>query len=555
MNTWEVASMALSGASLYYYVADSAFQAYATTFHLTPDLEAGVSGPGPHTVTTFGGSNLGNSFDAAARVLKDVSTIANKGAGMASVMGSYQRRQEDWDFQRDLAIKELEQIGKEELIAQFRKEIACQDLVIHEKSIEQSEEAYEFYQDKFTNLGLYSWLSNELNKLYRQAYNLAYETARMAEQAYHFERDDDTVFIQPGHWESQKAGLLAGERLMMQLQQMDKAYLETYERNFEVDQAFSLLQFNPNALIQLREKGKCEFSIPEFLFDLAYPGQYRRKIKSVRLTIPCVTGPYTNVSAKLTLVESKIRLNADIDEEPVSVPRSRNVSIATSTAQNDGGQFNLTFDGARYMPYEGAGAISTWRLELPAHFRAFDYDSISDVIIHVSYTAKDSGTLRAEVENQLVAQFQRAAESGLVRLFSLKQEFSSQFQRLLHRGEAVTLSIEPRHFPYFIRRASSVTAGPEAAILVHPADDTELENLKLDFAGTDLGEQVTIGSLPGFAVSSIEGQSPYGSWSLNITKPGTLAMEDDNSRVDPDSLKDIYLLMTYKAEFNEPVPT
>jgi hypothetical protein len=57
-------------------------------------------------------------------------------------------------------------------------------------------------------------------------------------------------------------------------------------------------------------------------------------------------------------------------------------SIATSNAQNDSGMFELNFRDERYLPFEGAGAISTWRLELPAEFRVFDDATIPDVILH-----------------------------------------------------------------------------------------------------------------------------------------------------------------------------
>jgi hypothetical protein len=40
---------------------------------------------------------------------------------------------------------------------------------------------------------------------------------------------------------------------------------------------------------------------------------------------------------------------------------------------------------------EGAGAISKWRIELPDTFREFDYDSITDVVMHLRYTALDGG--------------------------------------------------------------------------------------------------------------------------------------------------------------------
>jgi Tc toxin complex TcA C-terminal TcB-binding domain len=56
-----------------------------------------------------------------------------------------------------------------------------------------------------------------------------------------------------------------------------------------------------------RESGACDFDLAEILFDVVYPGQYRRILKSVRITIPGVTGPYTNVGAKVSLTKSSVR--------------------------------------------------------------------------------------------------------------------------------------------------------------------------------------------------------------------------------------------------------
>lgn len=157
-----------------------------------------------------------------------------------------------------------------------------------------------------------------------------------------------------------------GERLTLQLQRMDKAYIEQTRREYEVTLPCSLVQINPRALIDLRETGRCDFSIPEIWFDLYYPGQYKRRIKSVRLTIPCVTGPYTNVSAKLTLTGSHVRPEPQLTSAPIGIPHQRNTSVAASTANNDAGVFELNFRDERYVPFEGAGAVSDWHLELPS---------------------------------------------------------------------------------------------------------------------------------------------------------------------------------------------
>lgn len=81
--------------------------------------------------------------------------------------------------------------------------------------------------------------------------------------------------------------------------------------------------------------------------------------------------------------------------------------------------FELNLRDERYLPFEGAGAISTGGLELPSMLRSFNYDTISDVIIYISYTGKDDGAFRTTVENQIAATLTDYATSS--RLYPLAQ--------------------------------------------------------------------------------------------------------------------------------------
>jgi hypothetical protein len=38
--------------------------------------------------------------------------------------------------------------------------------------------------------------------------------------------------------------------------------------------------------------------------------------------------------------------------------------------------FEANLRDERFLPFKGAGAESTWKLELPVRFRQFDYDTI-----------------------------------------------------------------------------------------------------------------------------------------------------------------------------------
>jgi hypothetical protein len=183
-------------------------------------------------------------------------------------------------------------------------------------------------------------------------------------------------------------------------------YLSQNRREFECTKHISLAMLNPAQLIQLRDTGSCMFTFPEELFDLDFSGYYFRRIKTVSVSIPSVAGPHVTVNATFLLLKSMVRINtlpgsqyqrnqddsgAFTDDDRFRESRVAANAVATSPAQNDSGMFELNFRDERYLPFEGAGAISTWQLELtqdPA-LRQFAYDTISDVILHVRYTSRE----------------------------------------------------------------------------------------------------------------------------------------------------------------------
>ncbi|MFZ0445444.1 MAG: hypothetical protein WAM95_12655 [Bacillus sp. (in: firmicutes)] len=84
-----------------------------------------------------------------------------------------------------------------------------------------------------------------------------------------------------------------------------------------------------------------------------YPGHYKRRIKSVSISIPCIAGPYTGINAKLRLMSSGYRNEeTDTNLSSYAIPID---AIATRSAQNDSGMFELNFKDERYLPFEGAG--------------------------------------------------------------------------------------------------------------------------------------------------------------------------------------------------------
>lgn len=423
----------------------------------------------------FGGLHLGQIFSGIGTAIAATATAARNDANMVGILAGYGRRWNDWKLQESLAQKEMAQIDKQIVAAEIRLAIAEKEVENHEVSMEHAEEARAFMEDKFTNEELYQWMLSQLSKTYNEVYKLAFDVSKTAERTYQFELGTtDTDFIQFGYMDKLRKGLLAGEQLIAALKRMDIAYLENNRRELEITKPVSLKTFNVQALQELRETGVCEFEIPEVLFDLDYAGQYFRRIKTVSITIPCVTGPNTSVNAKLTLLNSCLRKDAGVGggyaytglEDARFVHDLTGIqSVAMSTAQNDSGLFELNFRDERYLPFEGAGAVSRWKLELPEAVHQFDYNTISDVILTMKYTARDGGGLLKEAaEAELAARISNVRRwmqqsgddvTGFTRLFSLKREFPDKLHKLLNPemssvSSSASVSIEQGHFPYFL---------------------------------------------------------------------------------------------------------
>ena len=506
----------------------------------------------------YGGKEISDSATAWSAVAAGSSQIVEMVAAWAGLSAGYARREQGWTHQREIAKRDLHVIEKEIAIANLRQEIANRSLYLHETTKEMHDEVMEFLSDKFSNLGLYTHLSRNLQQLYRQAYNNALALAQLAEQAYRFERPGDTSTFTGGEWESARAGLLSGERLLIALQNMERRFIETNRRAFEINQSFSLTQIEPQALISLKETGKCEFNVPELYFDLFYPGQYHRRIRSIRLTIPCITGPYTNISAKLTLLASYIRKEPMLGEINLfEVPITGVSSISTSTGQGDSGVFELNFRDEKYLPFEGAGAVSKWRLELPSQFRLFDYRSINDVILNISYTAEDDGVLRQQVEEQNAglegSLLNYLSNNTLTRVFSMRQEFSNAFNRLVQTSIStpVTIDITERHFPLFLQgRALGVTQATVVLVVSNRslANDFSLSINDEVTTFTTSSDHPTAGDFGGLPYQSL-GEESFkeglkGQQTITINNLGGLAAESDSKL--SNTLQDLLLVVEYQ---------
>ncbi len=326
---------------------------------------------------------------------------------------------------------------------------------------------------KTSNRSLYAWMRHETRSLYSQSLQLATEVAKKAERALQHELGKPEIRCIDGRYPGGAEGLLAADRLVGDIKRLELAYLDNNTREPVLVRDVHLSQIAPLALLALRRTGSCTFSLEEALFDLDRPGLYFRRIKSVAMSVPCVVGPSATVSCRLSLLKSTLRRTPTLDGGAYGMQSAEDArfesyhgrfeSIITSRAQNDAGGVDPNARDERYLPFENAGVISEWRLDLPANPSkgdpcTFDYDTISDVILHVRYAARDGGDgLKSAAMKHCAEMIQQGKMGGSVRLFSARHDFAAEWQRFrsstpsTSERAGIRFELRPEHYPIWSR--------------------------------------------------------------------------------------------------------
>jgi hypothetical protein len=343
-----------------------------------------------------------------------------------------------------------------------------------------------------------------------------------------------TSFIQGQPWDSQRNGLLAGYTLGLALDRMQAAYTATDARRFEITKAISLLELDAMAFLKLKADGVCEFDLGEGLFDYDFPGHYRRQVKTIAVDLNIGDGIFVN--ATLTQLTNRIVMEPDVKavsfllspkETPPQTIRTnwkaqQQIALSRHTQyETNSGVFELVFQGDRYLPFEGTGAVSRWRLELGGPPGKYDLTNLTDVVITLKHTALQGGEAFAASVRGLLK------PTDALRAFNLGADFADAWQAFL-QGDSDTLELPLRQsmFP-------NMAGGAIRAIYTRYEYDPETPG-SATFA-LDMGQQL---ALPDGKTVDTSG--------LTVRAAGTtlrlLRLEGDKA-----TLKNVFLVMGYKG--------
>ncbi|MEV0388436.1 hemopexin repeat-containing protein [Nonomuraea sp. NPDC050643] len=447
----QISMMAMASSA--HFVA-SGFKIAAAVAHGMPQILAGLFITG----IKHGGDAAGNALDKTG----EISESMGEGLGMLGellgIRAEQERTAEDWAFQLATARNDLVQAGHQVVVAEYQLAIAQRELDVLVQEIAHREALDRFMKGRFVCAELYGWMAGRLSAMYFQTYDLAYELARSAERAFRFERgvpDSEPSYIQPVYWESRRGGLMSGESLTLDLDRLAKAWADADDRGLEIVKKVSLARLDPVALLRLKSTGACEFTLTEALFDHDFPGHYRRQIRTVSVGFVAGESWHPGLSAMLTQVGHKTVLTPDpravkhLLDPAAPAPdtlrsdwrASQQIALSQGTGE-DHGVFEPRFDDDRYLPFEGTGAVSTWRLDLTGRRSAERPEELRDVLITVKYAARQGGeTFAGAVRGML-----RPYQAG--RYFEVAADFPEQWAEFLG-GDAreLVLTLTPDMFP------------------------------------------------------------------------------------------------------------
>lgn len=287
------------------------------------------------------------------------------------------------------------------------------------------------------------------------------------------------------------------------------------------------------------------------------------------IALPGVTGPHVNVGCTLTLESSRIRVLPSLqggyleaaDDSRFAYRFGKVEQIVTSSGLDSTGLFEPSLNDPRDLPFEGAGVISTWRIELPAVGRQYDYRTIADAVLTLQYTAREGGsTLRAAASAGVAGAMEdyknAAAEEGPAVVFRASIDFSATWNTFLYSEAAVAtrdleLDLRVSRFPYLAAQAPGLKITGVRLVLV-AATSQQVDDVHLEREGDLVSGAPVLGGLPTARWASLE-ENP-GLWKIKV--PASLlnaaykqVYEIENveyARFKDDVVRDLLIIVHYK---------
>ena len=248
---------------------------------------------------------VGTAFSAAAQVASTLSSIA-------SMKASFERRQQEWGFQLQMANDDLQISNQQIKISKDQLAVVTQENQIAELQQEHAVATLDFIRSKFTNADLYAFMSRTLENIYSYFLQQSTAMAKLAALQLSFEKQaDTTTLIKDDYWLTpsttfgetgpDRKGMTGSTRLLEDITKLDlfAFELEKTRREYNLTKDISLASNYPFEFQQLKKTGQMNFETNQNMFDYDFPGHYCRLIKRVKVSVLALIPPMQGIKATL----------------------------------------------------------------------------------------------------------------------------------------------------------------------------------------------------------------------------------------------------------------
>jgi hypothetical protein len=399
---------------------------------------AGVGAPAGATAGGVAGGGAGliaSGILGGGRALSSLS-------GALSMHAGFERRKQEWEFQRDLAEIDQQIAEIQQTLAEDRYQITSQERRISQLSRDHASDVVEFLDSKFTDRELYAWMGGIVGQAYRYFLQQASSMAKLAQRQLAFERQEPELgFILDDYWTHTPSGSLPGSgderdrrgmtgsvRLLQDITRLDQRAFLTDRRRIPLPKHISLSAHDPVAFMRFRESGVLHIATSLDMFDRDFPGDYLRLVKRIRVAVIALIPPLDGIKATLssTGISRVVRGGVRFVESTITTQPE---TVAITAPVSGPGVVELQQEQAEMLlPFEGLGVAGNWVLTMPKAANAFDFNTIADVVFTIEYTAIYSDELRQQVVQRLNADRTSDGE----RAFSLRHHFADEWYNLHH---------------------------------------------------------------------------------------------------------------------------
>ena len=502
------------------------------------------------------------SAGATAATLTSAAGVAATAAQIDNAQASLETQQDNWQFQYNLSQDNAQIAGQQITIATDQVKVAGQQLAIAQLQAGDAADTLNFLINQFLNASLYDWMAGVLQGAYSYFLQQATAVALLAENQMAFERQEvPPGFIKSNYWQPASANLLAAgtsdtmgltgaEQLTQDITELDQYYFSTDQRRLQLTKTISLAQLYPVDFQQLRETGVMNFSTPLTLFDQDFPGHYVRLIQQVSTSVIALIPPVQGIKATLSCTgASQVVIGPDVFQ--TVVVRTDPQSVAITTPVNATGVLSADPQSELLLPFQELGVAAQWEFSMPLAANQFDFSTLADVQITISYTALADPGYRAQVIRSLDGQVSQE------RPYSFVNDLPDQWYDLNNPFQTATpmtvqFTVAAADFPanlndiriqqvilYFARAAGASFEVPVSSLLFFEGASTAA----VGGAATTIGG--IISTRRGNAASWIPiiGNTPFGTWQLKL--PDTQVVRDWFTG---QQITDILFDITYTAE-------